>query len=175
VNAKPWVATLIAGMLLPVFPAIGFGLNYLTPSAPIVQILYPLPLVFAMPAILFGGAWGHAAAILVIPLPSLLFWGWSVQLFRGEATLPLRSVLLLLALAILSIVYFVASWNFGVQWQGYPHLVSVTLLNALALVALWWLLRAARSKPLFRRSLTFHWALFAWLAWLAFPWLGEGL
>jgi hypothetical protein len=154
---------------------IGFGVSQFASSVPLAAILYPEPLLVAIPSLLFGGAWGHSAAYLAIFVPALLFWAWSVQLFRGEPNLPLRSALLFWALVALSAVYFVAMWEFGLQSQGNVHVVSVAAFNVAALVALWWLLTNARSKPLFRRSLGFHLALFAWLAWFAFPFLGESL
>jgi hypothetical protein len=180
VGAKPWVATVAAGTLLLTVPAIGFGILELAAPipaepAPSFAILYPIPLLVAIPSILFGGAWGHSAAYLAAFVPALLFWAWSVHLFRGEPNPPLRSVLLFWTLAALTFVYFIGSWDFGVRWQGYVHLLAVAVLNVVALYVLSRLLRTAKSTPLFRHNLIFHWALFAWLAWLAFPWLGEGL
>jgi hypothetical protein len=175
VRAKPWIATVGAGAILIAVPLIGFAISQFVSSAPFVAILYPIPLLVAIPSILFAGAWGHSAAYLAAFVPALLFWAWSVHLFRGEMNLPLRSVLFFWALVALTLVYFIGSWDFGVRHQGFVHVLGVAVLNVLALYVLWRLLKTARSKPTFRHDLSFHWALFAWLAWLAFPFLGEWL
>jgi hypothetical protein len=75
---------------------------------------------------------------------------------------------------VLSVVYFVASWNWGLQYQGPKYAHAVCALNV-AWVAFLILafVRSWETPPAFRFNLFVHWMLFAWLAWYAFPYLGE--
>jgi hypothetical protein len=157
-------ATTAAGVSLILIPVVGLLLM----AIPYGYLIYPLPLAVVVPA-MFLSKWGFFAAVI----PAVLFWAWSLQLFRGEAKLPLRSVALFWVLVGLTLLYFAVSWNYGVVWQGYTHILVVAALNLLSLYVLWRLLGDARARPSFRHNLLFHWALFAWLAWLAFPFLGE--
>jgi hypothetical protein len=98
---------------------------------------------------------------------------WSFHLLRGSSTLPLRSVVLFVLLAVLCIVDLYGSWPYGLKYQGREQTIFVILVNMLFVVALLVLLVAARRTKGFRYNFAFHAALFAWLAWCAFPYLGE--
>jgi len=159
-------ATTAAGLSLILIPIVGLLLM----AIPYGYLIYPLPLAVLVPATLLA-RWGFLAAVF----PALLFWAWSAHLFRGDAKLPLRSVILFWVLVGFSFLYFIVAWNDGVVWQGYAHVLVVIALNLLYGYFLWRLLANSRAQPSFRHNLLFHWALFAWLAWLAFPLLGEFL
>jgi hypothetical protein len=47
--------------------------------------------------------------------------------------------------------------------------INVAWMAALCLL----LNRSSTAAPSFVRNLALHWVLFAWLAWYAFPYLGE--
>jgi len=160
-------ATTAAGISLILLPVVGVLLMALPYPG---YLLYPLPLVVAVPALLLGGPFSLLAGLI----PALLFWAWSFHLFRGETKLPLRSVILFWVLVALTLLYFVISWRYGVVLQGYLHVFTVVGLNLTFIYVLWRFLNSAKREPSFRHNLFFHWALFAWLGWLAFPYLGEG-
>jgi hypothetical protein len=60
-----------------------------------------------------------------------------------------------------------------VEYQGIGYVVGVAAINVLCWALLGVLAFRARRRPSYGRSLMFHTALFAWLAWCAFPYLGE--
>jgi hypothetical protein len=109
-----------------------------------------------------------------IAIPTLLFLVWNPRFFRGEGRIPNRSYTLLAFLTVFTAVWFVLGWKFGSQYQGprFTHLMLV--VNIAWLLGLWALfLSALKHTPSVGLSLTIHWLLFAWLAWSAFPYLGE--
>jgi hypothetical protein len=159
--------------LLAIIPVIGIGSLVLLEKIPLAPFLYPLPLFTALPFLFLSFNLGPLLAFAAIFVPTLVFWAWSINLFRGVSVVPGRSIILFWVLAALTVVYFISSWDYGVKWQGHAHVIAVLLLNVVAIYVLWRLLGQARSAPSFGHSFLFHWALFAWLAWFAFPFLGE--
>ncbi len=158
---KSETLTLVAGLGL-ILP-----LPFLMFTKDMPSELYPLPVIVAIPALL--GLRYAAAAV-----PMLLFFLWNPALFRGEAKVPKRSYALLVAATLLSVPWFVMGWKYGLEFQGGKYNYSVLAINIGWLAGLWAM--AARSRkvePSFRARLFLHWILFAWLAWYAFPYLGE--
>ncbi len=104
----------------------------------------------------------------------LCFFVWHPGLFRGESKVPRRSYVLLVVAILLSVAYFVTSWEWGLHYEGSRFTHVVCALNAawVALLALAFA-RSWKETSSFRYSLFVHWMLFAWLAWYAFPYLGE--
>lgn len=164
-KSKSRVVTLFCGLALIVPASIGL----LTSGVP--TILCPFPTLTVLPAFLLAGPHLWNAAVV---LPSLLFFLWHPGLFRGESKIPNRTYWLFLVATVLSVAYFIASWKWGVQYQGARHTQIVCAINAawagvlgLAFARGW------KGAPSFGYSLFAHWMLFAWLAWYAFPYLGE--
>ena len=119
-----------------------------------------------MPAFLFGK--------VAVVVPMLFFFVWHPGLFRGEPKIPKRSYVLLLVAIFLGIADFVTSWNWGLHYQGPRHTYVVCAVNVVWAVFLTiFFIRAWRNPFTFKSSLFLHWMLFAWLAWYAFPYLGE--
>jgi hypothetical protein len=129
--------------------------------------LYPLPVIVAIPALL-----GLRYAAMAVPM--LLFFLWNPALFRGEAKVPKRSYALLATATLLSVPWFVMGWKYGLRFQGSRYNYSVLAINIGWLAGLWTMaVRSRKVEPSFQASLFLHWILFAWLAWYAFPYLGE--
>jgi len=128
-------------------------------------VLSPYPAMMLIPT--FEVGWVAAA------LPPIVFWLWCFQLFRGEPLVPLRSAVMLAVLSLLTPAYFIARWDDGLQFDGLFWVLGVAFINALMIGWLWKLLYHARKSASFHASLLFHGVLFAWLAWSAFPNLGE--
>jgi hypothetical protein len=75
---------------------------------------------------------------------------------------------------LLSPLWFVGGWRDGAIVQGLHYNFSVLGINVVWLAILWLILaRSWKAQPSFRFNLLFHWLLFAWLAWYAFPFFGE--
>jgi len=114
--------------------------------------------------------WGEVVGVTFLPLAFLL---WSVNLVAGKIQLPLRSIVLLSLLSLSCAIWFVTAWKYGIQYEGirftlFWAAVDVTLASMLCVLAV-----RFRRAPSWQKVLLFHWLLFAWSAWCAFPWLGE--
>jgi hypothetical protein len=107
--------------------------------------------------------------------PSVLFLLWSKQLLRGESRLPYRSLMLLFLVGSLSLLYFYANWPEGIMRYGNGYVATVATVNTVFFVVLGALSLWAFSRPSFGVALLFHFMLFLWLGWFAFPYFGEGL
>jgi hypothetical protein len=139
-------------------------------SSRMPTLICPMPIITILPALFLASPGLYLLAILV---PALLFLAWNPGLFRGESQIPRRSWLLLIMLSALSIVYFVGSWRYGNQYQGHGYTVAICAVNGVWLVILWAILYRSARLSSFHANLFFHAALFSWLAWYAFPYLGE--
>ncbi len=137
----------------------------------IPTMLCPFPALTVLPAFLLSDRYLFRAAVAV---PMLLFFAWQPGLFRGDAVVPKRSYVLLAIATVLSVFYFVASWNWGLHYQGprYAHVVCAVNVVWVGFLTFAFA-RSWNAPPSFRFNLFLHWVLFAWLAWDAFPYLGE--
>jgi len=106
-------------------------------------------------------------------VPMLLFFIWNPWLTVGQDRIPKRSLILLALLTALQAWDLIRGWKYGVQYQGLEYTVRVCVINFYWLVLLWLQLVRTWRKSSFPRNLLFHWTLFAWLAWYAFPYFGE--
>jgi len=133
----------------------------------IPTVLSPFPALTVM----FGFFMTARAGIVA---PTLLFLLWNPSLFRGDGRIPKRSYIFLALLTVFTASWFVQGWNFGLHYQGPRFTQLMLVMNIAWLLGLWTLfLSAWKRTPSFGFSLTIHWLLFAWLAWCAFPYLGE--
>ena len=123
-----------------------------------------------LPALLLTAAhlWVLAATI-----PVIFFFLWNPGLLNGETQVPARSHYLLAAAALLNLVWFLVGWGDGLHYQGVPYTHAVLAINVAWVVVLTASMLISRKKNSFASNLIFHWFLFAWLGWFAFPYLGE--
>ncbi len=163
---KAWHQTVAIGVGLVLLAWIGISKEVLVPFR-------PMPLVTVMPAFVLASPPSHLPYWLAIFVPAALFFAWNPGLFRGKDQLPKRSWVLLTILTVLSIAYFVSSWANGIEYQGRTYTIVICVANFLWLAALWAILYCSARLSSFRTNLFFHSALFASLAWYAFPYLGE--
>jgi hypothetical protein len=97
----------------------------------------------------------------------------STHLFRDRREIPKRSVVVLTVLVLLSVAWFWQGWSYGIQYQGMSHTLYVAVWNAIFVGTASILLSLNWKTPRFGVNLAFHGVVFSWLAWCAFPWLGE--
>jgi len=72
------------------------------------------------------------------------------------------------------VIYFIDSWADGVQFESKRYTQTIAIANIIWITFLTFLFAFSRiRKPSFIFNLTLHWLMFAWLAWYAFPYLGE--
>jgi hypothetical protein len=137
-----------------------------------VPTLYsPFPTLTVLPAFVLSRWHLESLAVLV---PSILFFLWSPGLLLNQRpNLPKRTFVLLGLLTVLTIVDCVLEWKYGVVYRGARHTILVYVINAMWLASLWWTVVRCKRQPSFVGNLFSHWLLFAWLAWYAFPYLGE--
>jgi hypothetical protein len=157
--------------------AVGFGLVLLAWigcfSSGIPTLASPMPTITVIPAFFLASPPSHLPYWFAILVPALLFFTWNPGLFRGNLQVPKRSWVLLIALSALSVAYFAGSWRYGNQYQGREYTVAICAVNIVWLVVLWSILYRSSRLSSFKANLLFHGVLFAWLAWYAFPYLGE--
>jgi hypothetical protein len=162
----------------------GAGCGLLVPASfgllltRIPTLICPFPFFTSTPALLLASLTlpilnNHRLAWLAVVIPVLFFFSWNPSLFRGQTKLPWRSLILLAVMTAVSVVWFTGGWKNGIEYQGARYTYAVCVANILWLVLLSTLLVRAWRKPSFVRNLLFHWILFAWVAWYAFPYLGE--
>jgi len=157
--------------------AVGLGLVPLawigSFSRGMLTLISPMPTLIVIPAFFLASPPSHLPYRLAILVPALLYFAWTPCLFRGDSQVPKRSWVLLARLSLLSVAYFVSSWGYGNQYQGHGYTFAICAVNILWLLGLWTSLYRSSRVCSFRANLFFHGALFAWLAWYAFPYLGE--
>lgn len=159
------VTTFLAGVGL-LIPA---SLGLLVAGVP--TKLCPLPLLTIIPAFVLSTWRLHYAAVTV---PMILFFLWHPGLFHGEIGIPRRSYALVAGATLLSVLYFISGWRLGLEYQGAEHTRFVCVVNIAWVAFLIFAFgRTWKSGTTFWTGLMLHWAVFAWLAWYAFPYLGE--
>jgi hypothetical protein len=160
---KDRLAVIVSGLAL-LIPA---SLGLLASRVP--TILSPLPAVTVLPGFVLSPL--YPAAVMV---PPLLFFVWNPGLFRSEGRLPKRSGWLLVAAIVLTVIWFSIGWKDGLHYQGATYVFTVALANVGWIGTLIVMLATCRRHDSsFKTNLAFHWILFAWIAWYAFPYLGE--
>ena len=131
----------------------------------------PLPALTILPA--FELLRWHREFFAVL-IPSLLFFLWSPELLLNQRpNVPKRTIVLLGLLTILAALHFAFGWKYGMQYEGERYTFWIAIINMMWLFFLWWAVIHWSRQPSFKGHLLSHWFLFAWLAWYAFPYLGE--
>lgn len=102
-----------------------------------------------------------------------IFVLWSFPLLRGQTRIPNRSKIAASLLTALSLYSLIGSWSYGVTYQGVFHTVVICIWNIICWFVLFFLNRSNSIYQSYWSNYVFHWVFFAWLAWVAFPWLGE--
>jgi hypothetical protein len=158
--------TLLAGLSLLIPPVIGVLHGIFFAPNESTSLVYPIPGLVLLPMFFIGP--------LAMLVPMVFFFIWNPGLFNGDARIPKRSYVLLVVATLLSPLWFVVCWKDGAIVQGLGYNFSLVGINAVWIAILWFIVaRSWKAVPSFRVNLLFHWLLFAWLAWCAFPFFGE--
>ena len=138
--------------------------------------LAPGSLAAILPALLastIDGARGGQSWIVVPEVAVLIYLFASIPLLVGSTWAWDWSVVVF-ALALLSdAAYFANLWSLGVQYQGRTHTYSVFALNVVGASLVGLGLFRARGQRSSRSVVLCHVALFCWIEYACFPWLGE--
>jgi uncharacterized membrane protein SirB2 len=123
----------------------------------------------------FGPSWSSTriSTRIACAFVPVLFVVWCWPVLKGGAVLPTRSLCLLCLTILLSAISLAFGARYGVQYQSVSYVLGVAIINVVFWIVLGILAVSARRSPSFARNLAFHAALFAWIAWCAFPYLGE--
>lgn len=160
---KPSTATLSAGAAIALVALQSLGLlgggapNLLSPAS----VLLVFPVFMGFPP------------LIVVVIFVVAFLLWRPALFSGEARIPTRTLVLLAAVAVLSAVFYVSGWSYGIKYQGALNTGVCLALSVLLLVGCIVAAWRGRKRPSFPTSLALHSILFVWVASYAFPYLGE--
>ena len=141
-----------------------FALSALLFTVPAMTPWVPIPFYMVLLVWTFS-----YASLVVLPL----IYAAEFYLLSGKANFGKIVLTASLVLSALSILYFLASWEYGLKHQGELHTRIVAVENvvgflALSSLSILGLLRA--SKTLQRAA---NLLLFVLLTWCAFPYLGE--
>jgi hypothetical protein len=163
--------TLLAGLCL-VLPSYVAAPPGLTSPLVLVTILLQVALSWIGHGHWLDETYWNQAVMLT--LPALLFFAWNPRLLLGQARTPKRTYVLIVLGVALGAVNLIVSWSYGVRWEGigYTRLVSAESVLFMAILCVLFF-RSWKDQPSFIWNLALHWVLFAWLAWFAFPYLGE--
>jgi len=151
------------------------GVAYLS-SAFAPHPLAPGSLAAIVPALLLSALDGGASDQLRIVIPELavvLYLLASVPLLVGAEFSWHWCAALFSAIVLASAGFFACFWSSGLEFQGKSHTFFVLALNALCASLVGWGLLRTRGQPASRNLVLCHVALFCWLDYAAFPWLGE--
>lgn len=155
------VATIVVALALD-------ALGFVAIASNVPKAWSPWPLHLFLPSL--AGAGAHWWSCAIAPAFFLL---WNLRLLDGRPDVPRRTVVLLVVLQSVNWLWILAHVPFAMKYQGAATTIGIMLVNALFTVALWRLLRTARTSRTFQDSLVFHGVMWAWIATNLLPYLGE--
>ncbi len=121
-------------------------------------------------------AWLLTPALRGVPawiLPPLAFWALGFRLLRGEARIRFRACFLFSIAALWNLIWLCVALPRWEEMHVRAHAWIVLGANAAFCAALIHLLFLSERRPSFALGLAYHWLLFVWLGWYAFPYYGK--
>jgi hypothetical protein len=140
------------------------------------SIFWPAPLMMVIPAWLIGQTLlgnidtGPKLIPLIGSLPFIIV---GIPLLIPKSRVMWPTMVLCLTLAIASVAYFATSWTHGIEYQGITYTAFAAVVNLGIAAACFWLTRRALRGASYWRRYVAAVVPCLWLAWCAFPWLGE--
>jgi hypothetical protein len=147
--------------------------SWFTISPGIPQIYAPFNFLILVPYMWTYMALGDASIVFVILIVPAAFCVWSLSALHGGTTIPNRSLILMIVAVALSAIWWVIGFDVGIKYNGATYVAGITTINLACYAVMGVLAIAGRLHPTYARNLMFHGVLFGWLAWMAFPYLGE--
>jgi hypothetical protein len=109
----------------------------------------------------------------VLAFNAVVFLAWHFFIARRTDAVPLPSVILFGVVVCLSGWWHVNGASYAVEYQGAGYTERMAIVNSTLVGVLVVALLANRVWPRAATSAVFHIGFFCWIAWGAFPWLGE--
>jgi len=152
---------LVGGMLLVATAAFlgsrdGFPSLLSTLSLPALLLLWPLHLP----------AWAYPVLFVVL----FAFWSYP---YAREAQKPKRSLYLGACLGLLSLAWFIYGFRYAIEYHGAVYFVGVSIFGSALFATAIRTSMLAVQKGARTMQVVSDTLLFSWLAWLAFPYMGE--
>jgi hypothetical protein len=146
-----------------------------TSVMPVPTLITPYCLTVAMPVLLLQsfGVTYPARLFIGSSLVPIIFAAWSLPVAWRQERIPIRTKVLATIIVLLSVVHLIMSWSYGVTYQGRVHTIGMYALNLIFGCLLLVLYRRNVHANSYPTNYLFPWLTFAYLAWIAFPWLGE--
>lgn len=139
----------------------------------------PAPLFCILPsfglAFVVGDDTFSAARAIVPATAAILYLTLSFPLLLARRTGWLFAAATFVMVATVDAAFFAYAWSYGVRFQGKRYTEWVLLLNIVCAVAIGAALARIRTGRKKRDVVLCQIAIFFWLNWVAFPWLGEML
>lgn len=113
---------------------------------------------------------GSALAFAYIPAGFLL---WSRGLADGRYGVRHRTIVGFSAVLLLSALWLIVNLGYGPKYQGVRGYLALWAIEVVSWTAVVVLMKRVRARPTFSSTFALGLVFFGWLAWAAFPWLGE--
>jgi hypothetical protein len=149
------------------------GISWLSVRTGSPTVTSPFPLAVVWPLLEadehFGNSF-HFMAYLAVPAAFLL---WSFHLLFARDEIPRRSWVVFPVAVVANAIWCISIARFGLDYHGLSYTLPVIAIAILLSLAIVRLMISARRRATWSINYTVHLIFFAWLAWYAFPWLGE--
>jgi len=147
----------------------------LTMIASYPKIYSPYSLSVVFPALIISSReMGEAVIHLLSSIPILvLYLIFSIAFIKPTYKISKPTLSLAIVLVLLSVVFNIYGYKYGIKYQGMLHTVVMYVYNLVLLSLLSVAYFFNLKEPNSTNCLSFNTILFSWLGWVAFPWLGE--
>jgi hypothetical protein len=138
-------------------------------AANVPKLYAPYPALVTVPALL-------GAPPLVIAVTAAFTFALSQVRHFLRRPPPKPSLVLFLLTAsvtLLTLFAIYSNWDYGIQYQGKPHVIGVSILNLCFAAAVGFLWYRSRKNGRGRMQVAFGFTLFIWIFWCAIPVIGE--
>ena len=116
----------------------------------------------------------RAPVYILAATPTVTFYLiWSFFFINKSLKISKPTIAISLILIILSIVFNVHGYEYGVKYQGLLHTIVMYSYSISFIAALILIFKSNKTSQTINNCLGFNIVLFSWLGWSAFPWLGE--
>jgi len=147
----------------------------MTFASHVPSVYSPYSFTVVLPAFAFAALEAPGCVIRVgsaLPI-TLLYLLWSFVFVKPPYRIPVPASVFALIFVFLSVAYYITAYRYGVEYQGEQHTHAMYAYNAIFVLGLGVVYWLNARKPSLYSSAGFSVLLFIWLAWVAFPWLGE--